>query len=71
MLSMGQITDNWEDARKISFLPSRWCCSPPLPHTLSSVEGCKESRGSSGSIVYDYELDDWGSIPDRCRGFFF
>jgi hypothetical protein len=29
------------------------------------------SRGSSGSIVTDYGLDDWGSIPDRGRGFFF
>jgi hypothetical protein len=31
---------------------------------------CK-SRGSSGSIVSDYGLDDRGSIPDRGRGFFF
>jgi hypothetical protein len=29
------------------------------------------SRGSSGSIVSDYGLDDRGSIPDRGRGFFF
>jgi hypothetical protein len=29
------------------------------------------SRGSSGSIVSDYRLDDRGSIPDRDRGFFF
>jgi hypothetical protein len=29
------------------------------------------SRGSSGSIVSDYELDDRGSIPDRGREFFF
>jgi hypothetical protein len=29
------------------------------------------SRGSSGSLVTDYGLDDRGSIPDRCRGFFF
>jgi hypothetical protein len=29
------------------------------------------SRGSSVSIVTDYELDDRGSIPDRGRGFFF
>jgi hypothetical protein len=28
------------------------------------------SRGSSGSIVSDYGLDDRGSIPDRGRGFF-
>jgi hypothetical protein len=28
------------------------------------------SRGSSGSIVSDYVLDDRGSIPDRGRGFF-
>jgi hypothetical protein len=28
------------------------------------------SRGSSVSIVSDYGLDDWGSIPDRGRGFF-
>jgi hypothetical protein len=27
-------------------------------------------RGSSGSIVSDYELDNRGSIPDRGRGFF-
>jgi hypothetical protein len=27
-------------------------------------------RGSSGSIVSDYGLDDRGSIPDRGRGFF-
>jgi hypothetical protein len=29
------------------------------------------SRGSSGSIVSDYGLDDRGSIPDRGRGFSF
>jgi hypothetical protein len=29
------------------------------------------SRGSSGSIVSDYGLDDRGSIPHRGRGFFF
>jgi hypothetical protein len=29
------------------------------------------SRGSSGSIVSDYGLDDRGSIPDKGRGFFF
>jgi hypothetical protein len=29
------------------------------------------SRGSSGSIVSDYGLDDRGSIPDRGREFFF
>jgi hypothetical protein len=29
------------------------------------------SRGSSGSIVSDYGLDDRCSIPDRGRGFFF
>jgi hypothetical protein len=29
------------------------------------------SRGSSGSIVSDYGLDDRGSIPDGGRGFFF
>jgi hypothetical protein len=29
------------------------------------------SRGSSGSIVSDYGLDDRGSILDRYRGFFF
>jgi hypothetical protein len=29
------------------------------------------SRGSSVSIVSDYELDDRGSIPDEGRGFFF
>jgi hypothetical protein len=29
------------------------------------------SRGSSGSTVSDYGLDDRGSIPDRGRGFFF
>jgi hypothetical protein len=29
------------------------------------------SRGSSGSIVSDYELDDGGSIPGRGKGFFF
>jgi hypothetical protein len=29
------------------------------------------SRGSSGSIVSDYGLDDRGSIPDRGRGHFF
>jgi hypothetical protein len=28
------------------------------------------SRGSSVSIVSDYGLDDWGSIPDRGRGLF-
>jgi hypothetical protein len=28
------------------------------------------SRGSSGSIVSDYGLDDRGSIPDRGRFFF-
>jgi hypothetical protein len=29
------------------------------------------SRSSSGSIVSDYGLDDWGSIPDKGREFFF
>jgi hypothetical protein len=29
------------------------------------------SRGSSGSIVSDYGLDDRGSIPDRGWEFFF
>jgi hypothetical protein len=29
------------------------------------------SRGSSGSIVSDYGLDDRGSIPDKGRGFYF
>jgi hypothetical protein len=29
------------------------------------------SHGSSVSIVSGYGLDDWGSIPDRGRGFFF
>jgi hypothetical protein len=29
------------------------------------------SRGSSGSIVSDYGLDDRGSIPGRGRGFLF
>jgi hypothetical protein len=28
------------------------------------------SRVSSGSIVFDYELDDRGSIPGRGKGFF-
>jgi hypothetical protein len=28
-------------------------------------------QGSSVSIVSDYGLDDWGSIPDRGRGFLF
>jgi hypothetical protein len=27
------------------------------------------SRGSSGSIVYDYGLEDRGSIPDRAEDF--
>jgi hypothetical protein len=31
---------------------------------------CNRSRDSSVSIVSDYGLDDWGSIPDRGRGFF-
>jgi hypothetical protein len=26
--------------------------------------------GSSGSIVFNYRLDDRGSIPDRSKGFF-
>jgi hypothetical protein len=30
-----------------------------------------KSRGSSGSIVSEYGLDDRGSIPDGGRGFFF
>jgi hypothetical protein len=29
------------------------------------------TRGSSGSIVSDYGLDDRGLVPDRGRGFFF
>jgi hypothetical protein len=29
------------------------------------------SRGSTGSTVSDYGLDDRGSIPDRDGGFFF
>jgi hypothetical protein len=31
----------------------------------------KQSRGSSGSTVFDCGLDDLGSVPDRSRGFFF
>jgi hypothetical protein len=31
----------------------------------------QKSRGSSGSIVSDYGLDDRGSISGRGRGFFF
>jgi hypothetical protein len=31
----------------------------------------RKSRGSSGRIVTEYGLGDWGSIPDRGRGFFF
>jgi hypothetical protein len=41
---------------------------------LKRSTGCTHeicSRGSSGSIVSDYGLDDWGSIPERSRGFFF
>jgi hypothetical protein len=30
-----------------------------------------ENRGSSGSIVTNYGLDDRGSIPDGGREFFF
>jgi hypothetical protein len=30
-----------------------------------------KSRGSSVSIVSDYGLDDWGSIPGRGKGYFF
>jgi hypothetical protein len=29
------------------------------------------SQGSSVSIVPDYGLDNWDSIPDRDRGFLF
>jgi hypothetical protein len=35
-------------------------------HVIYFING-----GSSGSIVSDYVLDDWGSIPDRDREFFF
>jgi hypothetical protein len=33
-------------------------------------ENKPRSWGSSGCFVYDYGLDDRGSIPDRGRGFF-
>jgi hypothetical protein len=32
--------------------------------------GLYRSWGSSVSIVSDYRLDDWGSIPRRGKGFF-
>jgi hypothetical protein len=51
---------------------------PELKSTECSLETIKykslyqiKSRGSSGSIVCGYGLDDQGSIPDRGRGFFF
>jgi hypothetical protein len=45
-----------------------------LKHERSSLSRLllnEESRGSSGSIVSDYGLDDRGSIPSRGKGFFF
>jgi hypothetical protein len=32
--------------------------------------GAPRSWGSSVSIVSECRLDDWGSIPDRGKGFF-
>jgi hypothetical protein len=39
--------------------------------TAKIISYKKRSRGSSGSIVSDYGLDDRGSIPDRGRRFLF
>jgi hypothetical protein len=41
-----------------------------IHYFLSTLTFCI-SRGSSGSIVSDYGLDDRGLIPDKGRGFFF
>jgi hypothetical protein len=47
-----------------TFLQNNVVCN-----SLESIE--YRSRGISGSIVSDNGLDDWGSIPNRGRGFFF
>jgi hypothetical protein len=41
----------------------------PATNPVGTVQG--GSRGSSGSTVSDYGLDDRGSIPNRGRGIFF
>jgi hypothetical protein len=38
---------------------------------IASIIAYIMSRGSSVSVVFDYGLDDRGSIPDRGREFFF
>jgi hypothetical protein len=40
-------------------------------HSSCVVYILYRSRSNTGSIVSDYGLDNWGSIPDRGRGFFF
>jgi hypothetical protein len=47
-----------------------WPGSSALRILVMFVKLCR-SRGSSGSIVSDYGLDDWGLIPGRGKGFFF
>jgi hypothetical protein len=42
---------------------------PKRPTLTKVMFGNISIHGSSGSIVSDYGLDDWGSILDRGRGF--
>jgi hypothetical protein len=60
--------------RLLSFLCSggkEWCRYGLIAGTMDFYWDCYRSRGSSGSIVSDYGLDDRGSIPGRDKGFFF
>jgi hypothetical protein len=43
---------------------------PVKPSPFQTITVRKRSQGSSVSIVSDYGLDNWGSIPNRGRGFF-
>jgi hypothetical protein len=48
-----------------------WCfCSSSLSLYLKEVDMLSRSWGSSVNIVSDYSLDNRGSIPSRCKGFF-
>lgn len=40
-------------------------------HRFEVLTAAERSQGSPVSIMSDYRLDDWGSIPGRGKGFFF
>jgi hypothetical protein len=42
----------------------------PKNKIITCLVSCSSSWGSSVSIVCDYRLDKWGSIPSRGKGFF-